>query len=768
MKDSRPMNNHPLSPPTDSPYAAPVSPTRRRFLQDAVVAGGGLMLYSLGGSATAGTPGIGKLDAAAVSHFVPNVFISIGSDGSIVLVSKLPEIGQGIKTALPMVLAEELEVPWQNVTVIQGDLNPAYGEQWAGGSQSTLLNFDHFLQLGATARTMLVQAAANTWAVPVAECRAVQGVVQHAKTARKLPYAQLAAAAAKLPVPDENSLVLKKPWEYTLLGSRVGGVDNAAIVTGKPLFGIDIKLPGMLYAVYEKCPVFGGKVLSSNLDAIRLLPGVVDAFTLEGGSDLKGLMPGVAIVARSTWAAFSARKQLKVAWNEGPAASERWNDFAAQAAASAKQTGASTVFNEGNVGVALQNASKTVEAAYQYPFIAHASLEPQNCTAWFKRETGQMEIWAPTQNPAAGQNLVASSLGLAKDKISVHLTRCGGGFGRRLSSDFMVEAAAIAKRINAPVKLTWSREDDFQHDHYRAGGFHFLKAGLDSKGKLLAWHNHFITFANRVIKDGRSILQPGSGGNLRNNEFPAHFVEHCLLEQTALECNIPMGPMRAPGSNVFAFVFQSFIDELAHAAGQDPLAFRLALLSDKDPVYGIGESGRGFSGMRMKRALQLLEKKSGWGKRAFAKGQGQGIAFHFSHGSYVAQVAEVTVSRDGKVKLDRVVAVCDIGGPVVNLSGAESQIQGSIIDGFSTLLYPQLDYDRGRMAQTNFNDYRLLRIPDTPGQIEVHFITTPFGLGGMGEPALPPLAPAVCNAIFAATGKRVRQLPLAKTDLRWS
>ncbi len=415
---------------------------------------------------------------------------------------------------------------------------------------------------------------------------------------------------------------------------------------------------------------------------------------------------------------------------------------------------------------ALAGAAKTVEASYRYPFISHASMEPQNCTALFKPADGTLELWAPTQNPGAGQALVTSTFGIPKEKITLHIIRSGGGFGRRLSSDFIVEAAAIAQKVNAPVKLTWTREDDLQHDHFRAGGFHHLRGGVDANGKLVGWHNHFVTFANRVEREGKSILQPGSGGSLSGDEFPGRWLANCLLEQTALECRIPMGPWRAPGSNVFSWVFHSFIDELAHAGGRDPLEFRMELLGDKDIVPGTGERGQPYSVARMKNVLRAVAEKSGWGTKKFARGQGAGVAFHFSHRGYVAEVAEVTVSKSGELRVDRVVVVTDIGAQIVNLSGAENQVQGSVIDGLSTLMHPELNIEGGRVVQSNFHEYKLLRMPETPTKIDIHFLKTDYPVTGLGEPVLPPLAPAVCNAIFAATGKRVRELPLSKTDLQ--
>jgi isoquinoline 1-oxidoreductase beta subunit len=743
--------------------------SRRSFLRNSAIAGGGLVLGSFWTLGLHAEQKITKdLAGSATSAFQPSAFIKIAEDGSVTLISKQPEIGQGIKTSLPMVIAEELEVNWKDVRIVQGDLNPLYGDQWAGGSMSTPINYEEFLKLGAIARTMLVEAAALTWKVPASECVAANSMVTHKASKRSLSYGALATKAATLQVPDIAAVKLKDPANYRLLGSRIGGVDNLALVTGKPLFGIDVKLPNMLYAIYEKSPVFGSKVKSANVDAIKALPGIRDAFIIEGTNDLKGLMPGVAIVGESTWATFSARKQLKVVWEDNAASNESWDDFTSKANAHSKQTGSDTLRKDGDVNAALAKASKVVEANYVYPFISHASIEPQNCTAWYKPADGTMEMWVPTQNPGAGQNIVTSVLKIPKEKITLHMTRSGGGFGRRLSADYVVEAAAIAMLVKAPVKLTWSREDDMRHDHFRAGGFHFMRGGVDAQGKLVAWHNHFVTFANKVMRDGKSRLQNGSGGSLSGDEFPGRWIENCLLEQTSLECNIPMGPWRAPGSNVFAWVFHSFIDELAHAAGRDPLAFRLDILGDKDLMPATGERGQPYHVGRMRAVLKEVAEKSGWGKRKFPKGQGQGIAFHFSHRGYIAEVAEVTVSKDGKLKVDRVVVVTDIGSQIVNLSGAENQVEGSVIDGLSTLMYPELDIQGGRIVQSNFNEYPLLRMVDSPTKIDVHFLKSKFPVTGLGEPAFPPLAPAVCNAIFAATGKRVRQLPLSRNDLRWS
>ncbi|HYD84248.1 MAG TPA: xanthine dehydrogenase family protein molybdopterin-binding subunit [Opitutus sp.] len=737
---------------------------RRSFLKISSIASGGLMLafYLRSGSDLLGADSIVNVSTdVPTGDFIPGAYIRISPTGVVTLVSKNPECGQGIKTALPMVVAEELEVNWKDVVIEQADFTPAYSSPWygAGGSTSTPNHYDLFRRAGATARTMLITAAAQTWNVPESECHADSSAIHHRTSGRKLAYSELVAKAAQLPVPDEKSVQLKDPKDYKLLGKRISGVDNPKIVTGQHLFGIDTKLPGMLYAVYEKCPVFGGKPTNANLARIKTLRGVRDAFIIEGTNNITGLMPGVAIVADSTWAALSARQQLRVTWDEGKTASESWLDFTAKAEEIANQPGAQMLRNDGDVDAAFAaDGVKIVEAAYSYPFISHANLEPQNCTAWFK--DGGVEIWAPTQNPGSGVDLVSKTLNVPADKITMHVTRMGGGFGRRLTSDFVVEAAAIAQRVNAPIKLTWTREDDMRHDHYRPGGFHFFKGAVDGNGKLVAWRNHFVTFGNTKER-------AGSGGSLNRDEFPGRWLANFRGEQTILETGVPMGPWRAPGSCVFSWVIHSFIDELAHAANRDRVEFLMELLGDNDVVPGSGERSQPYNVARMRGVLKAVAEKGGWGKK-LPRGQGQGIAFHFSHRGYVAQLAEVTVSQDGALKVDKVVCVADVGSQIVNPSGAENQSEGSIVDGLSAMMYQEIDIDRGRVVQGNFNDYPLLRMPDTPATIEIHFLKTDNPPTGVGEPVIPPTAPAIANAIFAATGHRVRQFPLTKTDLSWS
>lgn len=710
----------------------------------------GLSLRSTEGASTGSTAG-----ARASSGFQPNAFIRISSEGVVTLVAKQMEVGQGVKTSLPMILAEELEVDWKDVVVEQGDLDAAYGSQFTGASTSVLKNYQPLRVLGATARSMLVTAAAQTWGVPERECHAERSAVHHAATGRSLAYGALASKAATLAVPSARAVHLKNPKDFKLLGTRVGDVDSPRIVRGEALYGLDLQLPGMLHASYERCPVFGGVVAEANLGEIKALPGVRDAFVLEGSGGLQSLMPGVAIVAESTWAALSARKKLRVRWTEGQAARTSWAELAAQARLASQQAGAKVLRQDGNAGRALASAAKLVEATYVYPFICHAALEPLNCTAAF--EDGSLTLWVGSQAPAWAVDHVHRALAVPKEKIRLHLLRSGGGFGRRLSSDFIVEAAAIAMRVSAPVKLMWTREDEMQHDHFRAGGVHALRGGLDASGRVVAWHDHSVTF-------GHQGQQPAAP--LDEAEFPAQRVDHFTLEQTVIDCRIPTGAWRAPGANVHAWAIQSFIDELAFAAARDPLAFRLELLGDESR-FAIGKllsRGKGYQVGRMRRVLQAVGEKSEWGK-TLPHGQGQGVAFHASYGGYVAQVAEVSVSPEGPLRVDRVVCVCDVGEQIVNLSGAEQQVQGAIVDGLSAAWFQAVDFQNGRAVQSNFHDYRLLRLAEAPARIEVHFLRSENPPSGLGEPALPPIAAAVCNAIFKATGRRIRELPLIRAKL---
>ncbi|MEN9663190.1 MAG: hypothetical protein RL324_2139 [Verrucomicrobiota bacterium] len=745
---------------------------RRSFLRFSALAGGGLLLGYYLGKTAAFAAEVGQPTAATIGDFSPNLFIRISPDGTVTIVSHKPEVGQGISTSLPMVVAEELDADWSQVQIDAGKYNPAYGNQRSGGSNSTPTNYDRLRQMGATARAMLVEAAAQTWGVPAAECTTATGFVIHAASNRRAGYGSLVAKAATLPVPAANTVRLKDPANFKLIGTRVSSYQIPQIVSGQPLFGIDQKVPGMLHAVYLKCPVFGGKVVGANLETIRTLPGVKQAFVLEGTTDLLGLMPGVAILADSTWAAFNARKQLEVQWDEGPRANDNTVEFYRRAAEiGAKMEGGAVLRNTGDTAAALAGAAKVVEAAYSYPFLSHTNLEPQNTTAHVQGD--RAEIWSPTRSPGDGATVVSRTLGLPMANITVHVTRSGGAFGRRADADFMVEAAAISQKAGVPVKLTWTREQDMQHDHYRQGGHHFLKAGLDASGKLVAWQNHFVTYGRRSQGGrGGGGLDAGSGGGLGGGQYPANLAPNAHVMQSLMECAIPVGPWRAPGNNGMGAVMGGFIDELAVAAGMDPLQFQLNLLAtppvaDGGGGRGGGGGGGGMDAARSRGVLQLAAEKAGWGKR-FSRGQGAGIAYHSCFGGYVAYVTEVTVSRTGQLKVDRVVAAVDIGRQIVNLSGAEAQVEGSIMDALSVAMYQDVTLVRGRVVQSNFHDYPILRMPQAPARIEIHFLRTDNNPTGLGEPPFPPLAAAVGNAIFAATGKRLRTHPWSKTDLSWS
>ena len=720
---------------------------RREFLKLTGLAGGGLMLglqTACKDSATTTTPA--PADGAAAA-FEPSAFIKIAGD-EIVIVAPNPEVGQGVKTSLPMIVAEELDAAWTDVRVEQSAIDEArFGRQVAGGSRSVPDRWDGLRQAGASARAMLVAAAAARWNVPAGECTTSESQVSHGKSGQHATYFELAADAARQPVPDAAGLTLKVRDEYRLLGQRVTGVDNRALVTGQALFGIDQKVPGMVYAAYQKCPATGGKVKSANLEAIKALPGVLDAFVLEGNGNVAELMPGVAILARDTWSAFAAKAKLEVEWDESGASQDSWSQASAKARELAKTKGAESIVAKGDVGAALAASAKTVESFYTYHFVSHAQLEPQNCTAWVRE--GKAELWAPTQTPGRGIENVANTLGIAKEAVTVHQTRAGAGFGRRLVNDYMAEAAAISARAQKPVKLTWTREDDMRHDFFRAGGFHALRGGVDANGKLAAWSDHFISFT----ADG---TKPVSGGGMSPTVFPGGLLDNHEVTQTLLPWQTPCGPWRAPGSNVFGFAVQGFLDELAAAAGRDRVEFLLEALGE--PRW-LEEGNRGaLHTGRAADVVRLAAKESGWGK-TLPPGYGMGIAFYFSHQGHIAEVAEVSVSPEKKLTVHKVTVASDVG-PIVNRSGAENQIEGSVVDGISTLVGLKVTHENGRVAESNFDRYPILRMPHTP-VVAIHFLESDHPPTGLGEPAFPPLAPAVCNAIFAATGQRVRTLPIS-------
>lgn len=748
--------------------------SRRSFLHVTALAGGGFML-----GIHAETK-LGAQQQPPQPPLDPNLFIKIASDGTVTLMSRNPEIGQGIRNMLPMLIAEELEVDWKSVKVETPDFNPKLGIQWTGGSRAASNNFIPMQQVGAAGKQILIAAAAKEWGVPENECYASHGRVIHRPTDRALGYGELASKAAAMPVPDLNSVKLKDPSSYTIIGQRTLGVDVPDIVEGKPIYAIDFTRPGMLYAVYEKCPVFGGKVVSANIDEVKGMPGVHDAFVVDipfdVGTALKGdpgLEPGIAIVAATWWQAQTARKKLQVKWDEGVGAKQSSAEFAQRAKQLNNGKPQRELKNDGDVDGALKSAAKTVEAAYTYPFISHAPLEPRCCNAHF--HDGKLEFWSNTQQPGRGRELVAKQLGLNQDDIIIHLLRAGGSFGRGLTNDYMVEVGYIAKKVGAPVKLLWSREDDMTHDYYRPAGFHFLKGAVDASGRMSAWQNHFVSFGEGTTFAPSAAISP--------NEFPSGFVPNFSMYSSMMPLVLKTGALRAPGANSQCFVMQSFIDELAHAAGKDPLEFRLALLQQPGKEH-VAEAAKprvenehvpqaraaqqvSYDVERMRGAVMLVAEKSGWGKRKLEPGHSLGIAFHYSFQGYFAHVAEVSVTQQKGLRVHKVWVVGDVGSQIVNPSGAEQQVQGGVIDGLSELMHQEITLEAGRVVQNNYNTHQLLRMRQTP-EIEVYFLKTDRPPTGLGEPALPPLIPAVTNAIFAATGDRIREIPLYKSGYNWA
>lgn len=707
---------------------------RRGFLVAGVAAGGGLWV------------GWNPADAAdQISGRAMNPWVAISDVGDrVTITAHNPEIGQGIKTSIPMLIAEELDVAWSQVDIVQALADSkTFGRQVAGGSMATTLQYDAMRRVGAGARAMLVQAAAAAWAVPAAEITTARGVLMH-RSGRTAPYRAFAGAAAALTPPDPASLTLKDPKDFTLVGTAVGGVDNRAVVAGKPLFGIDATLPGMKYAVFHKSGVFGAKVARADLAAARALPGVRDAFIVPGTDELAG---GVAIIADNTWAAMRARDALKAEWTEGSGAFQSTAAWAAAASKAKAGTPVKPIISDGDAAAALGRATKVVRADYSYPFLAHVPLEPMNCTAHVVGD--RVEIWAPTQNPEPGRKSVAKALGVPEANIIIHMLRCGGGFGRRLANDFMIEAAWIAREAKVPVKLTWSREDDIAHDWLRPGGWHFLAAGLDAAGRVVAWDNHFVSFGK-----GAEFARAADIGV---NDFPVKLVDNFRVGATILPLASNTGYLRAPSNNAFGFVTQGFIDELAHAAGQDPLAFRQAFLGEPRWLGDPEKRGTYHTG-RARGVLDKAAAMAGWGRKLPPR-TGLGIAFHFSHLGYFANVVEVAVAADGNVDVKKIWVAGDVGRQIVNPSGAINQVQGSVLDALGAAMGQAVTFADGAVEQRNFGDYPLLRMNDAP-PVEVAFVTADYPVTGMGEPAYPALAPALANAIFAATGVRLRTLPL--------
>lgn len=737
---------------------------RRTFLQVSAVAGGGLVIGLYAPKAAGQQAGRGGGPAPSLGA---NDYITVNPNNTFTIVAKNPETGQGIKTALPQIIADEFDVDWTQVSIRQADLDPKYSPQTEGGSRAIPTNYQNMRLVGAGGRLLMLNAAAAQWNVPVGELTTGSGTVKHARSNRTATYASLASRALTQPTPDRAAVeaALKNPRDFKIIGKRIRGVENLDIVTGKLRYSIDMAPEGTLFAVFEKCPVFGGKAVSANLDEVKKLPGVKHAFIVEAaGQGNNALSSGVAIVADSWWLANDARRSLKVTWNEGPVATEssagyaaQCKDMAARMAATPPATAAQGGATIGNVETAFKTAAKIVEAEYFFPLLSHAPLEPQNSTALYK--DGKMEIWSPSQIPSLQHPALGS--GLTPQNITMHLVRAGGGFGRRLVSEYDIEVARIAKLVTdervaagqpaVPVKLLWTREDDMGHDQYRPAGAHYFKAGLDASGKLIAFRD-FVGSTNSVVPA---------------NEFPRGFVDNVLVTAEQVKpFSVPTGALRAPPTNGVSFVMQSFIDEVAVAAGQDPIQYRLDLLNSPK---GEGAAG-GFNPARARGVLEAVRDMSGWNtrRRSLPKGTGLGAAFQFAHMGYVAYVVELTVDAGKAVSVKRAWCAVDIGRQIVNPSQAENLVHGGFIEGMSHSMNWEVTIERGRVVQSNFHQYQPARMAQAPAEIQVRFLETDFDPTGLGEPSLPPAVPAITNAIFAATGDRIRSLPLAKHGYRWA
>jgi isoquinoline 1-oxidoreductase beta subunit len=721
-------------------------PSRRDFLKISGVVGGGLVL-------AAATPGWTQSTPNLVGGGELNAYVQIKPDGSIVIYSGSPEMGQGIATSLPMIVAEEMGADWDDVVVEQTpEVNSErYGRQSTGGSYTVYLNWQLMREMGATAREMLISAAAVVMELPREELKAEDSQVLHLFSDRSRSFAELAALAQEQPVPAKSDLVFRAREDYRILGTSKSQVDSLDIVTGQGDFGIDTKVPNMLYGSYSKCPAVGGKIVKANVDEVKKLPGVVDAYVVKGNGNVRELLDGVGIVGTSTWAVFAARKALEVVWDESAASKDSWSDFA-EFAAQQGDTGSAVLFEAGDVDTALQDPNNTVISSfYEYPYLTHLCLEPMNCTAHFRPgRAGQkdhLEIWLPTQSGPGFKALAQKRYGLDADQLTIHVKRMGGSFGRRTSGEYMCEAIELSKLSGQPVKLTWSREDSMRHDYFREGGFCRLRGAMTADGKLTAWEEHTI---------GTAVgSEPSRWTGVRAGSFPIVTSANARGSLTTFRMDTPSGPWRAPFSNTHAFVSQCFIHELAEAAGRDHVELLIEMMGE--PRWLEPDNFRAMNTERAIGVIKLAAEKGGWG-RPMPEGRGLGFGFYFCHAAHVAELAEVSVDVQGKVTVHKVTAAVDVG-PIINRSGALNQVQGSIIDGYSAMAGQKITMENGRIQQTNLDQYPVLRIDAAP-EVDVHFIESDFDPTGLGEPGLPPLAPAVANAMYAATGNRVRKMPI--------
>jgi len=723
--------------------------SRRQFVVRGTAAGAGLLI----GVRLAAPLSLAQENSKGPKQAGPNPFdayIHVRPTGEISLVVAKSEMGQGIKTGLAMILAEEAAVDWTTVSVVQAETRPdLYAHLGTGGSGSTQENFTPLRRAGATVRELMTTAAATKWNVPNSECAAKGGRITHAKSSRSASYGELVEAALKLPLPDPEKVPLKNPKDFGLIGHATPRVDIPSKVDGSAQFGIDVRVPGMLFAMVERCPTFGGKIAHFNADKAKAVPGVINVFEIPAlGRDMF-TAGGIAVVADSTWAAMKGREALEITWDHGPATSESTGSLRQALHSTAAKPG-KRIRNDGDVDAALPAGAKRVEAVYEFPYLAHATMEPMNITAHAR--AGEAEVWAPTQSPDWVQRTVAQVLELKPEKVVVHTTLMGGGFGRRYMADYPAEVAQIAKVIGKPIQLVWSREDDMTHDFYRPSACHHMRGAVDAAGKPLVWSHGLASTSIGAFWDPPGKQKPEES-EIGGAEQMPYAIPNVRLEYTHVNSAVPPLWWRSVEHSFNGFVVESFIDELAAAAGKDPVEFRRRLLVK--PVKWKAKSDEDPDPARLRGVLDLAAEKIGW-HTPLVKGKGRGIATYHSFGSYIAEAAEVTVTGNG-FKIDRIVAAIDCG-QIVNPESVRAQAESAIIYGLSAALKNEITIKNGAVEQTNFDGYDPLRITEAP-RIEVHLLDSQDDPGGMGEPALPPAAPAVANAIFAASGQRMRRLP---------
>ncbi len=731
--------------------------SRRTFLQVSSTALGGLLV---------GAHWPARAQQAARGPAELGAFVRVEPDGRIVIGARGCEIGQGVKTSLPMLIAEELDVAWSQVEVEQlpyglmpsadpPGVKAKYGPQGAGGSTSVPEGFEPLRQAGAQARWLLVEAAAEEWDIEASELATREGHVLH-PDGRSLTYAELAPAASQLELPTDP-LPLKKPTEFRIIGQPVRVADGRDIVTGRAAYGIDARLPNALTAVIERCPYFDGSIARFDATAARRIAGVRDIVVIPGpeaGQPLnRALAAGIAVVAEDTWSARKGREALKIEWRPGPFAKDSTEALGQRAHEAVVRSG-TVARADGDFERARASAAQVVEAEYTQPFLAHATLEPMN--ALIDLQTDRALLIAPIQSPGSASRLINAMTGIPRLNIEIRLVRSGGGFGRRLENDFVAEAVYIARVVKAPVKLIWTREDDMRHDYYRPFGVHALAATLDAAGTVTGWRHRVAATPRKYRAEGLDDASEWIGC-ADPDGFPAGGVPNYSCEFLPLEFGLARGWWRAPLPTFVAFPTQAFVDEVAAASGQDPLALRLKLLGESRELDYRDHGGPKFHTGRMAAVLKRAAERIGWGRKV-PKGSGLGLAGHFVFGGYTAHAMEVAVSSTGNLKIPRCVCVTDVG-LVVNPLGVEAQISGGTIDGLSTALHHGITVEAGRIVQSNFTDYPLMQMAQAP-DVEVEILLTDFAPSGAGEMATPTAVPALTNAIFAATGTRIRRLPI--------